>query len=158
MAELLSRGYNVAMPEVDVGDDIFVVRDRDGELSRVQVKAAIAKELPDGAWGAVFKLSLRQLRRPHLPEMNYVLTVRRQDAWRDFIVIERKVLNDLHDTHALGKVIESSALLSFTFSEGDVVCKEQSFKACRNDWSRWPVIDHRAQLGSLPPDEPPDVD
>ncbi len=27
MAELLLRGWNVAIPEVDVGDDIFVVRD-----------------------------------------------------------------------------------------------------------------------------------
>lgn len=32
MAELLLRGYNVAIPEVDVGDDVFVVRDRDGDL------------------------------------------------------------------------------------------------------------------------------
>ena len=28
MGEFLLRGYNVAMPEVDVGDDIFVVHDR----------------------------------------------------------------------------------------------------------------------------------
>ena len=27
MAELLLRGWNTAIPEVDVGDDIFVVRD-----------------------------------------------------------------------------------------------------------------------------------
>ena len=37
MAEFLVRGYNVAVPEVDVGDDIFVVKDNDGEYSRVQV-------------------------------------------------------------------------------------------------------------------------
>ena len=30
MAEFLYRGYNVAIPEVDVGDDIFVVKDDDG--------------------------------------------------------------------------------------------------------------------------------
>lgn len=52
MAELVSRGYNVAVPEVDIGDDIFVVRDRDGQLSRVQVKTANAKEGPEGAIGA----------------------------------------------------------------------------------------------------------
>lgn len=27
MSEFLDRGYNVAVPEVDVGDDLFVVRD-----------------------------------------------------------------------------------------------------------------------------------
>lgn len=31
MAEFLIRGYNVAVPEVDVGDDILVVKDRSGE-------------------------------------------------------------------------------------------------------------------------------
>lgn len=39
MAEFLVRGYNVAIPEVDIGDDIFVVRDDDGEYSRIQVKS-----------------------------------------------------------------------------------------------------------------------
>jgi len=34
MSEFLTRGWNVAIPEVDIGDDIFVVRDSDGNLSR----------------------------------------------------------------------------------------------------------------------------
>ncbi len=42
MAELLWRGWNVALPEVDMGDDIFVVRDRMEHFSRVQVKTAEA--------------------------------------------------------------------------------------------------------------------
>jgi hypothetical protein len=42
MAEFLARGYNVAVPEVDIGDDIFVVKDDSGDYSRVQVKAAVA--------------------------------------------------------------------------------------------------------------------
>jgi hypothetical protein len=32
MSEFLLRGWNVAIPEVDVGDDIFVVKDFNGEL------------------------------------------------------------------------------------------------------------------------------
>jgi hypothetical protein len=42
MAELLWRGWNVALPEVDVGEDVFVVKDESGELWRVQVKTATA--------------------------------------------------------------------------------------------------------------------
>lgn len=38
MAELLLRGWNVAIPEVDVGDDIFVVDDNADRAIRVQVK------------------------------------------------------------------------------------------------------------------------
>ena len=46
MAELLIRGWNTAIPEVDVGDDIFVVHDSDGNLHRVQVKTtATSKRL-----------------------------------------------------------------------------------------------------------------
>jgi hypothetical protein len=42
MAELLLQKWNVAMPEVDIGDDIFVVRDKDGFFMKVQVKSANA--------------------------------------------------------------------------------------------------------------------
>ena len=35
MAEFLLRGWNVAIPEVDTGDDIFVVQDENGTLRRV---------------------------------------------------------------------------------------------------------------------------
>ena len=38
MAELLWRGWNVALPEVDVGDDVLVVKDDSGDLWRIQVK------------------------------------------------------------------------------------------------------------------------
>jgi hypothetical protein len=34
MSEFVLRGYNVAIPMVDVGDDVFVVDDRDGALRR----------------------------------------------------------------------------------------------------------------------------
>jgi hypothetical protein len=45
MAEFLIREINVAIPEVDVGDDILVVRDDNDVISRVQVKTANAKSL-----------------------------------------------------------------------------------------------------------------
>ena len=38
MSAFLMRGWNVAIPEDDVGDDIFVVQDESGTLRRVQVK------------------------------------------------------------------------------------------------------------------------
>ena len=40
MSELLARGYNVAVPEVDVGDDVLVIRDATQEVSRIQVKSS----------------------------------------------------------------------------------------------------------------------
>ena len=38
MSEFLMLGWNVAIPEVDIGDDIFVVQDDNGTLRRVQVQ------------------------------------------------------------------------------------------------------------------------
>ena len=40
MSQFLVRGWNVAVPEVDIGDDMFVVRDAVGDFSRIQVKTA----------------------------------------------------------------------------------------------------------------------
>ncbi|HEY4596805.1 MAG TPA: hypothetical protein VIJ02_10420, partial [Thermoanaerobaculia bacterium] len=61
MAEFLLRGWNVALPEVDVGEDIFVIRDADGDLSRIQVKGAIGKGKK--TISGKFSLSLAQLRK-----------------------------------------------------------------------------------------------
>jgi hypothetical protein len=43
MSEFLLRGWNVAIPEVDEGDDIFVVRHETSRLMRIQVKASNLK-------------------------------------------------------------------------------------------------------------------
>lgn len=40
MGEFALRGYNVAMPEIDHGDDVFVTLPDDGRLWRIQVKTA----------------------------------------------------------------------------------------------------------------------
>jgi len=144
MAELVSRGYNVAVPEVDVGDDIFVVRDRDGQLSRVQVKTANAKEGPEGAVGVMFNVPLRQLETPHVPDMNYVFAIRHRDSWRDFIIIGRDALYELYTVHAVGTEVDGRVLFALTVSDDDVRCKAQSLSTYRNQWSKWPVIDHGA--------------
>lgn len=50
MAECLMRGFNVAIPEVDIGDDLFVVNDQSGNYRRIQVKTVTAT--PRNAAGA----------------------------------------------------------------------------------------------------------
>ena len=60
MAEFLWRGWNVAVPEVDVGEDIFVVKDESGDLWRVQVKTATAQPQWQG-YSAQFSIALEQL-------------------------------------------------------------------------------------------------
>jgi hypothetical protein len=68
MSELLWRGWNVAAPQVDVGDDIFVVEDEHGTFYRVQVKTALADEREYGVSGQ-FSLQRRHLERPRTPQL-----------------------------------------------------------------------------------------
>src|SRR4029453_5503917 len=90
MAEFLLRRYNVAMPEVDVGDDIFVVHDREGTMWRIQVKTAIGKRREYGYSGQ-FAVRREQLNTPKKPELVYVFALRREAQW-DFAVIPRETL------------------------------------------------------------------
>ena len=92
MSEFLHRRINVAIPEVDVGDDVFVVKGSDDTVTRVQVKAATAKAQVDGYF-AVFNVPLAQLSVPRdTPALVYVFATRFQNRWSDFIVIRRSTL------------------------------------------------------------------
>ena len=93
MSELLLRGWNVAVPVVDVGDDVFVVDDHDKTTRRLQVKSATGRASePGGADArevrASFKLSRRQLRTPQPIELFYMFVVRLEKTWR-FLVVPR---------------------------------------------------------------------
>ncbi len=91
MAEFLLRGYNVAVPEVDVGDDIFVVRDSDGEFSRIQVKTALVTETKHG-YNARYAVRLDQLLTLSAPELWYVFSNRSAGRWQSFLVVPRPEL------------------------------------------------------------------
>ncbi|MGK4003054.1 hypothetical protein WMF31_10565 [Sorangium sp. So ce1036] len=96
MSELLLRGWNVAVPVVDVGDDAFVIDDRDKTTRRVQVKTAKAEPIEghmesSGARRvrATFKLSRQQLRTQQAIELFYMLLVRLPASWRSLIIPRR---------------------------------------------------------------------
>ena len=72
MSYFLLRGWNVATPEVDVGDDLFVVEDKKGIFYRVQVKTAQPVSRKIG-FGAKFSVPLKQLQKEIDPEVYYVL-------------------------------------------------------------------------------------
>ncbi len=60
MSEFLLRGWNVAIPEVDEGDDIFVVQYETSKLMRIQVKALNLK-VQRNSKVAQFNISSKQL-------------------------------------------------------------------------------------------------
>lgn len=85
MSEFLMLGWNVAIPEVDRGDDIFVVKDDNGDLRRVQVKSAQAKDSKNG-YTVQFSLPRLQLLNPQV-QFYFFLLVRQKDKWSDLFLI-----------------------------------------------------------------------
>ncbi|HMY15120.1 MAG TPA: hypothetical protein PKA58_02270 [Polyangium sp.] len=155
MAEFMIRGYNVAIPEIDVGDDIFVVKDADGDLNRIQVKTAIGKrQSMSGCYGAQFNIAYAHLEKARKPDITYVFVVRIEERWQEFVIIRRQDLYDIRENNRIGSVRTDSKSgqpylrLTFAFKPHDVTCSKQSLQQYRNCWALWPVIDHRANVSA----------
>ena len=71
MSEFLMLGWNVAIPEVDIGDDIFVVQDDNGTLRRVQVKTSNHTPRKSGYSGQ-FSVSIKNLQNITNISVHYV--------------------------------------------------------------------------------------
>jgi hypothetical protein len=101
MSELLLRGWNVAGPVVDVGDDVFVIDDNDKTTWRLQVKAADGEAVPEADGGGVkakFTLSRAQLRTAQPIELFFMLVIRHAAKWR-FLIVPRLDLFKLRDAY-----------------------------------------------------------
>lgn len=142
MAEFLLRGYNVAVPEVDVDDDIFVVRDSDGVYSRIQVKTALAVATKRG-YNARYAIRLDQLVTLSAPEIWYVFANRIGEIWQSFLVVPRPELALLYNQHQLGSQNQRGFLsLYLAFSGSAVTCSGQDFSHYLNNWNDWPYVQH----------------
>lgn len=98
MSELLLRGWNVAVPVVDVGDDVFVIDDRDKTTFRVQAKSTVVQ--PSTAVGPItarFTLKRSQLRDQGPVVLFFFFLIRTGSSWR-YLVIPRERLSDMRDT------------------------------------------------------------
>jgi hypothetical protein len=140
MAEFLHRGYNAAIPEVERGDDIFVVQDDNGDLSRIQVKAANGKGRK--RWYAQYAIPVGQLKRVQVPDLWYVFAIWHEDRWRDFLVIARADLNNYQAAVGLGPEQNGKLLLRLSYGPGDVRCAGLDLQPFRNNWTKWPIIAH----------------
>lgn len=96
MAELAWRNYNVAMPEIDIGDDIFAVNDTSGNMWRLQVKYSQAKYLKSGAFAGTFTIPKEQLEKSTTPELYYVLCIRDNENKWWYLIFPRAQLEALY--------------------------------------------------------------
>lgn len=96
MAELLHRHCNAAVPQVDIGTDVFAFRDDGEEVARIQVKTAAGRWNKNGrGYAARFTIPIKQLRRTDAPLLFYALAVRLDEGWGSYIIISRAKLQEL---------------------------------------------------------------
>lgn len=141
MSQFLVKGWNVAIPEVDVGDDIFVVKDESGEFSRVQVKTSTGKKTKYG-FSAQFNIPIVQLEFPFTPKLTYVFVVYFGKTWQKMVVIERKELYKQFLENNVGTVFNDKLKLYLQYREEDLICNGQNWTTFHNNLDNWPTIIH----------------
>ncbi len=146
MAELLRRQCNTAIPEVDVGTDVFAFVDGREEVVRIQVKGCHKPHAyEDGSgYSAKFALPMKQLRRrDEYPPLFYALAVRRDEKWADFLVVSRERLQSYYNgTSRFGSRDQKNDALNITveFRAGKVECSGMDLTDCRNAWETLPPL------------------
>jgi hypothetical protein len=137
----LARGWNVATPKVDVGEDLVVLEDDQGFFVRIQVKTAQAIERK-ASFGVRFKVPLKQLQKQYNPELYYMFMVYRQEEWQHKVIIPRAALLFKYVNNAIGSVVGDSLILYITFQGEKVMCSGEDFSEFYNNFTDFPRIEH----------------
>jgi hypothetical protein len=144
VAELLRLRCNAAIPEVDLGTDVFVFKDDRDAAVRLQVKACTAPHAyADGSgYSAKFALPMKQFHRPDDPPLYYALAVLRDDKWVDILVVSRARLQSYYNgDKPFGSLNKKNDDLEITVEyRADVKCSGQDLTDCRNAWQSLPPL------------------
>jgi hypothetical protein len=140
MSEFLTRGWNVAIPEVDIGDDIFVVQDDNGTLRRVQVKTSTSTSRHNSFSGQ-FNVPLNQLKRIANIPVHYVFVVRHNDQWTKPLIIRQDYLLDHLQNNKIGSEHDGNLNLYFSYSTEKVECSGLDLSKYVAEFTDFPLID-----------------
>ncbi len=141
MSEFLLLGWNVAIPEVDIGDDIFVVQDDNGTLRRIQVKTSNST-LRSDSYSGQFNISVKNLLNITNILVHYVFLVRYNDEWINPVIIRQDYLLDHFQNNHVGSEAKGNITFYFSYSNGKVECSGQDFTKYIKDFSDFPQIEH----------------
>ena len=139
MSEFLARGWNVAMPDVDIGDDIFVVGDNLGIFQRIQVKTAQAT-IRDNGYSAQFNLSVKSFQASVGENLHFVFVVRKNENWSDMLIVKDNIMRDFYETNADNAPEKENIVLYFSFQENTILCLKADFISFRRNFSDFPEI------------------
>ena len=150
MAELAWREYNVAMPEIDIGDDIFAVKDASGNMWRLQVKYSQATRLKKG-YSGTFSVREDQLKKPSSPELYYVFVIKKSSGEWVYLIFPRAALLAHYQSNSFGSKFFNKTLKKdfinfrvFFADAGDVSYAAGTAKkfvtTSLNDWTQIPSV------------------
>jgi hypothetical protein len=145
LAELVMRGCNAAIPEVDEGTDVLAFREDPFEVIPIQVKTASAAAYRKTTGHAArFSIPLRHLEERKPPNLVYVLAVWLETRFVDFVIVPRKELRQIRMTNnEFGSEDGTGNLvLTIQFRE-EVVCGTANLSRFRNAWPLLPVVGSR---------------
>jgi hypothetical protein len=140
MAEFLTRGWNVAIPEVDIGDDIFVVQDDNGTLRRVQVKTSTSTQRQKNYKGQ-FNVPINQLKNISNIPVHYIFIVRHDNGWSKPVIIRQDYLLDHWENSKIGSIYKGILNLHFIYSGGGVKCSDIDLSKYVSDFTDFPIIE-----------------
>lgn len=140
MGELCLRGYNVAMPEIDKGDDVFIVNDTTGAMWRLQVKTSTGTR-QNTAKRFQFRVRENQIQTPQSPELHFAFVMRKRTRWR-FLVMDRAVLRNYVVNQNLGTAAGDYRQIAITYhDDGRCICSGIDLQNHVGDWATWPELD-----------------
>jgi hypothetical protein len=140
MSEFLTRVWNVAIPEVDIGDDIFVVQDDNGILRRVQVKTSTSTSRQNSFSGQ-FNVPLNQLKNKANIPVHYVFVVRHNNQWTKPLIIRQDYLLKYFQSDKIGSEHNGILNLYFSYSTDHVECSGLDLSNYVSDFTDFPMIE-----------------
>lgn len=139
MSGFLTRGWNVTIPEVDIGDDIFVVQDDNGTLRRVQVKTSASVKQAKGYKGQ-FNIPVKQLENITNVLIHYVFIVRHDNSWSKPVIIRQDDLFDHLRNDNIGSIYNGNLNIHLSYSGDIVKCSKIDFSKYISDFSDFPLL------------------
>jgi hypothetical protein len=139
MGEFCFRGYNASMPEIDKGDDVFVVNDSTGAMWRLQVKTSLGHKQKHSI-AYQFRVKETSIQNPQTPELHFVFVMRKDDEWK-FLIMDRSVLRNYVRNNQFGSLAGEYRQISVTLhDDGRAICSAVDLHNHINDWNTWPEI------------------
>ncbi len=139
MGEFCLRGYNVAMPEIDKGDDIFVVNDASGAMWRIQAKTSRGTRTGTSR-RYQFRVRENQINLPQTPDLHFIFIMRRSDRWK-FLIMDRAVLRANVRNNSMGTANgDYRQFRVILHDDGRCICSGLNLANHIGDWNTWPRL------------------